>query len=237
MTGATWRTRPRPGVFAVCALACVVAFCVLGSLVLLGQLAAVDGYAVRHLMPFRSNDQGGSSPLGTLLSYHDFRFHPGRILRLPASALLSTVLVALVCLGLWWRGRRRLALLWGAAFAVGNIVELGSKLVVTKPLFYIVSQGETMPVGFRHSFPSGHVLRGVLLVAAAMALWPSLRLLFLIWAVAVVVTLELDGIHTPSDLAGGLLLAAALILGVLAVESEVLDASLVRTRLRVRQWT
>ena len=202
------------------AAALTVMFCVLGALVGLGKLDSIDGYAVRHLMPFRASDSGGSSLLGTLVSYHDREFHPGRVLRLPASALLSTVIVLLVCFVLWTHGQRRWALLWIGAFGIGNIVELGSKKVITKPLIYAMTDGEITPVGLRHSFPSGHALRAVLVAALVTTAWPRLWPLVATWVFAVFVTLELDGIHTISDLVGGLLLAAVLILLVWAAEAR-----------------
>jgi membrane-associated phospholipid phosphatase len=212
--------RSRVGTFAAASAACVLAFVVVAALVRTGVLRPIDDYAIRHLMPFRSTDQGGSSVFGTLLSYHDLRFHAGRVLRLPAGALLSTVGVVLACATLLRGGRTRLALLWALAFAAANIVELGCKLVVTKSVFLVFSRGETILVGFRHSFPSGHTVRALILAAVLATLWPRLRFLLAAWVVAVVVTLELDGIHTPSDIAGGLLLGVALILAVHAAEQE-----------------
>ena len=110
-----------------------------------------------------------------------------------------------------------MAVLWLAGFAAATFVEGFGKLVITKPPLYAVVDGTSRVAGFSHSYPSGH--------AARSASWPrrrprsGLRLwpLFAGWVAAVVVSAELDAIHTPSDIVGGLLLATAVIFGVLAV--------------------
>jgi membrane-associated phospholipid phosphatase len=62
-------------------------------------------------------------------------------------------------------------------------------------------------VAFDNSWPSGHALRCAIVAAALTAAWPRLRIMLGVWLAAAVVLLELAGFHTPSDLAGGLLLA------------------------------
>jgi membrane-associated phospholipid phosphatase len=208
-----------------------VAFAMLAALVATGHLNTVDSYAVRHLMPFGTGiEHGGSHLLVRLLAYQGHQFHLGRVLRLPASALLSTVLILAVCLVLWRRGRRELATLWLAAFVVANVAEGIGKLAITKPTLYALSHGSLTPAGFPHSFPSGHATRAALLAAAAASAWTRLWPLFLAWVVVLVVTAELDAIHTPSDLAGGVLLAGALISAVLAINRRRLHGSGVRSQ-------
>ena len=68
--------------------------------------------------------------------------------------------------------------------------------------------------------PSGHAARSAVLAATATAVWPRLWPLFAGWVAVVVVSAELDAIHTPSDIVGGLLLATAVIFGVLAVQAR-----------------
>ncbi|HEX7525458.1 MAG TPA: phosphatase PAP2 family protein, partial [Gaiellaceae bacterium] len=62
-------------------------------------------------------------------------------------------------------------------------------------------------VAFESSYPSGHTLRSMLLAAAVAEVWPFARRWVAAWAATVLVLLELDGWHVPSDIAGGLLLA------------------------------
>jgi membrane-associated phospholipid phosphatase len=64
---------------------------------------------------------------------------------------------------------------------------------------------------FESSFPSGHTLRAVLLAATAGAVRPGARLWLAAWAAAVLVLLEVDGVHVPTDIAGGLLLAGLVV--------------------------
>jgi membrane-associated phospholipid phosphatase len=73
-------------------------------------------------------------------------------------------------------------------------------------------------VAFDSSWPSGHALRSALVAAALAAAWPRLRIPLALWLAAAVVLLELAGFHTPTDLAGGLLLATAAAAGAVALE-------------------
>jgi membrane-associated phospholipid phosphatase len=126
--------------------------------------------------------------------------------------------MAFLCLLLWRAGRRTLALLSFIALAFIDFVELAGKVAIAKPVMTKLSHGVMIPVGFHHSFPSGHVARATILAATATYLWPRLWPIFAAWVAVVVVTADLDAIHTPSDLFGGALLATAVILGVLAID-------------------
>src|SRR5581483_7120405 len=55
--------------------------------------------------------------------------------------------------------RAAASVLWLLAFAAGNVVELGCKLAVTRPVLYEVSHGRLEPFGLLNSFPSGHAFR------------------------------------------------------------------------------
>jgi membrane-associated phospholipid phosphatase len=72
--------------------------------------------------------------------------------------------------------------------------------------------------GLDMSWPSGHALRCTLVAAVVAAAWPRLRVPLAIWLAAAVVLLELAGFHTPTDIAGGLLLATAVAAGAVAFE-------------------
>jgi membrane-associated phospholipid phosphatase len=117
------------------------------------------------------------------------------IVTLPASFLLSLAIVA-------WRSRL-LALALLAAVAV----EVVCKELLERPALY---DGAFHIGAFDSSFPSGHSLRTVLVAAA---LWPLLRGWAVAWAVASIVLLQLAGWHTPTDIAGGVLLALLALLG------------------------
>jgi len=116
------------------------------------------------------------------------------IVTLPASFLLSLAIVA-------WRSRA-LAFVLLAAVAV----EVVCKELIVRPALYI---GAHHVVAFDSSFPSGHTLRAVIVAAA---LWPLLRAWATVWAVVSIALLELAGWHTPTDVAGGVLLAVLALL-------------------------
>lgn len=202
--------RRRQTILLVAALAL---YSTLAALVARGHLDAVDSYAVRNLMPFHEPSHHGTSLLEQLLAYHGHSFHAGRFLRLPASVLLSFLLAVFCCCWmLWRRGDARAAIVWFSVFAVANVVELACKAAITKPTLYEVVDGRLSPFGLSNSFPSGHAARAAIVSAMVVVLWRRVWPLVGLWLVLVVVTLELDGIHTPSDLAGGLLLASAAVL-------------------------
>jgi membrane-associated phospholipid phosphatase len=200
-------------------LALLALFCGLALLVKVGALSRVDAYAVRHLMPYKIQGSGGSKEsLQRLIAYPGPRFHLGAALRLPAGAAVSSLLAAIGCAVLWYQGRRSLAALWLGAFLAMNVAEAAAKLAVTRPPIYIFSHGVLTTAGFHHSFPSGHVARSMLVGAIALAAWPRLWPLVGIWVGVVASSTELDGTHTPSDIAGGFLVAAAVICAVSAAQ-------------------
>ena len=108
---------------------------------------------------------------------------------------------------LWRRGERTAALLWLGGFGLASVVEVVCKGMITRPALYVTApEGPYHVSGFDSSFPSGHAMRAALLTAIVAATWPGLRWLVLAWLAAVLVTLGLNGVHTPTDILGGLLL-------------------------------
>src|SRR5262245_1633946 len=196
--------------------AAALAFGTLALLVALGGFDPVDSYVLHHLMPWFPMNEPGRSFLGSLLSYHGRQFRATLGIGLPAAAITSSALLVLGCMILWRRGDRRAALLWLCGFGLATVVELVSKSVVARPALYATPAGELHHVAdFDASFPSGHVIRGVLLAAFVAYAWPSFRWLGVVWLAALVLALELNGVHTSSDILGGLLLAWAVVIAVL----------------------
>jgi membrane-associated phospholipid phosphatase len=102
-------------------------------------------------------------------------------------------------------------------FAVA--VEVAFRQTLTRPPVY--RHGVHL-VAFDSSWPSGHALRSAIAVVALAVAWPSLRLLLGTWLVAVAVLLEVAGFHTPTDIAGGFLVATIAAVGTLEVEKSAL---------------
>lgn len=195
------------------ALALAVSFAALAALVASGALTGVDQWAVDHLMPGLSPSSRESSLLEAAIPLLHAHWRTtlevvANVVTLPAQALLSTALAGLCCLLLHRRGRTGAAFAWAGAWLVGNLVEVLCKSVLERPLLH--ARGLAV-VGFQASWPSGHTVRSILLVAVVVAVWPAALRWVAAWAVATLVLLELAGFHVPTDILGGALLAALLI--------------------------
>jgi membrane-associated phospholipid phosphatase len=197
---------------AVAALA--AAYLALAVLVVGGTLTGIDQWSIDHLMPGLSHPGVKSTIVEALVPLLHARWNTalgiaGNVVTLPAQVVISSVLASLCCVVLWRRGRRPAAVAWATVWLAGNAVEVFFKSVLTRPLLHDHAQ----PLyAFESSFPSGHTLRSVLLVATVAAVWPAARRWGALWATASIALLEIDGVHVPSDIAGGLLLAVLLVL-------------------------
>jgi membrane-associated phospholipid phosphatase len=90
------------------------------------------------------------------------------------------------------------------------VIEVVGKAAISRPaLFAHAGGGLIHVVPFDTSFPSGHETRAVLLVACLAACFPKAAAGRAAWLVAVTVMLVVGGWHTPTDVAGGLLIATA----------------------------
>ena len=141
-------------------------------------------------------------------SWHPLLHGIANVVTLPAAAVPSLLIAGAGWLVLWRRGRRRAAVVWAAAWVAGTAIEVLTKGALTRPPLY--AHGLHL-VGFDSSYPSGHTIRIVLVAATIAVAWPAARIWVAVWAVCAVVLTELAGYHTPSDVAGGLVLAALLV--------------------------
>ena len=180
-------------------LATVAAFAVLSAAAGAGLLRGLDA---RLLRLAQASPSPGLDALGSALSV------PGR-------AELSAAAVAALALWLHVRGRGRLGRRLLVALAATTVVEIAMKFVVPQaPIpgdVGRVPDPSLFDFATPYPYPSGHMLRTVLLLGAVYALWP-------IRPVRVAVVLILAGAawarvylgtHWPSDVLGGALLGLA----------------------------
>jgi membrane-associated phospholipid phosphatase len=188
---------------------------VLAILVDLGSLSRVDQWSVDHLMPGLAGTTTNTSLLDSLFPIFDPGKEHGHVLISAltyaivwiASAIPAFLLVGLAILYLHRRSQDTQAIGLGVAFVIANAIEVIGKSTITRPALHTQTLIHVVP--FDTSFPSGHEIRAVLLVACLAACVPKLRRVGLTWLVAVSVMLVVGGWHTPSDVAGGLLVATA----------------------------
>jgi undecaprenyl-diphosphatase len=127
------------------------------------------------------------------------------------------VAVATVALaaGLLVDGRGHLALRLVVALLVTGLIELAAKTVVPQtPVPEDVMRApdpSLLDVSTPYPYPSGHMLRSVLLLGAIYLLWPSRpgRVALLIFLAAFAISRVYLGIHWPSDVIGGALIGIA----------------------------
>lgn len=175
------------------ALALAAVFATLAGLVAAGSFAGLDQWSVDHLMP-GAHFTASSSPLSDgivpLLHAHwDGAIAvAANIVTLPAAFLVALAITV-------WRSR-----VLAVALLAAVAVEVLCKETIVRPPLY----GNGVHIAaFDSSFPSGHSLRTVLV---AFALWPILGWWSAAWAIASLVLLGLAGWHTPTDIAGGIVL-------------------------------
>jgi hypothetical protein len=179
------------------------AFAALAALVAAGAFTRVDQWAVDHLMPGASFHNGEGGLLEGLVPLLHSNWGSAfaiatNIVTLPASFLISLA-IAFAC-------SRALA----GALIAPVAVEALCKEVLTRPALY---DGSFHIAAFDSSFPSGHALRTLIVAAAVAWRWPRARPAALAWAIASIVLIQLAGWHTPTDIAGGVLLAGLALLG------------------------
>jgi len=187
------------------AVVLAVAYATLAVLVAAGAFTDVDQWAVDHLMPSSAFHHARSGWLEAAVPLLHQRFDSplavaADIVTLPAAALVSLAIVGFAS--------RVAGIGLLAAWAAGSAVELLCKHVLVRPALY---DGTFHVAAFDSSFPSGHVLRTVLVAYAVSRVWPRARRVAIVWVVASVVLLQRAGWHTPTDLAGGLLLGGVLL--------------------------
>jgi membrane-associated phospholipid phosphatase len=171
------------------------AFVVLAALVDITDFDRVNSFAVHHLQPLA----GGNG--------HPRMREWTEVLISPAGPMITALVIAAASICLLARRRYRAAVAWPAALAAALVVEIVSKLVVGQHHSGI---WHGFGLTFDSSFPSGHVLRAILITGAVAAVIPALRVALGLWSAAVAVCLLINGWHLPTDIAGGILAGMAL---------------------------
>jgi len=138
----------------------------------------------------------------------------GSALSVPGRAELSAALAALA-LWLYARGRGRLGRGLLVALVATTLVEIAMKFVVPQaPIpgdVGRVPDPSLIDFDTPYPYPSGHMLRAVLLLGAVFALWPNrlVRLLVVLALAGAAGARVYLGTHWPSDVLGGALLGLA----------------------------
>jgi membrane-associated phospholipid phosphatase len=186
---------PRRSALTRRALWYATAFVVLAALVDITDFDRLNTFAIHHLQPLA----GGNG--------HPRMREWTEVLISPASPMIAALVIAGASVCLVARRRNRAAAAWPAALALALVVEIVSKLVVGQHNSGI---WHGFGLTFDSSFPSGHVLRAILITGAVAAVIPALRVALVLWCAAVAVCLLINGWHLPTDIAGGILAGMAL---------------------------
>jgi undecaprenyl-diphosphatase len=142
---------------------------------------------------------------------------------------LEYVGIALLVLvaALWLAGRRVLAGSLLAAFVVSGLLEFAMKLWVPQtpvPEEAARSADPTpiLEVSYPYPYPSGHMLRSVILLGAVFVLWPNRigRVAILTVLLGVAASRVYLGVHWTSDVIGGALLGVAALAWVFRQEAS-----------------
>jgi hypothetical protein len=179
------------------------AFAALAVLVAVGAFTRVDQWTVDHLMPGGSFHHAQGGLLNGLVPLLHSRWGSpfavaANVVTLPASFLLALA-IAFAC-----------SRAFGIALLAAVAVEVLCKELLVRPALH---DGSFHIASFDSSFPSGHALRTVIVAAAIASTRPRAGRLAAAWAIASIALLLLAGWHTPTDLAGGVLLAGLALLG------------------------
>ncbi|HUK45395.1 MAG TPA: phosphatase PAP2 family protein [Gaiellaceae bacterium] len=201
-----------------------VALAALTALVASGALTRVDQFGIDHFMPWFVPGNPGRVESTINSFWRPFRLHTANGAKLldlwtyPCSVVVSGVIMVVAFVLLRRRLGAAAALAPAAVWVVGNAIEVLGKDVITRPTLYGVANGARVAViPYFHSFPSGHMMRGVIVAYTVFLLWSRAKWWATVWVVLVAPALVVTAAHTPSDVVGGALLGVILLIPTHAV--------------------